>query len=109
MKTSLSVLVPVYNEQHLVYESLKRLKILDTSEHLERIEVIVVDDCSKDASAKVLETFREEQTREEQTREEQTREEQTREEQTREEQTREEQTREASSKIQWIFLRHEQN
>src|SRR5262245_24552793 len=79
MKTSLSVLVPVYNEQHLVYESLKRLKILDTSEHLERIEVIVVDDCSKDASAKVLEKFREEQ------------------------------TREASSKIQWIFLRHEQN
>src|SRR5215510_13591426 len=79
MKTSLSVLVPVYNEQHLVYQSLKRLKILDTSEHLERIEVIVVDDCSKDASAQVLEKFREEQ------------------------------TRDSSSKIQWIFLRHEQN
>src|SRR5262245_63863156 len=79
MKTSLSVLVPVYNEQHLVYASLKRLKILETSEHLERVEVIVVDDCSKDASPKVLEKFREEQ------------------------------TTDSSSKIQWIFLRHEQN
>src|SRR5262245_10971685 len=79
MKTSLSVLVPVYNEQHLVYASLKRLKILETSEHLERVEVIVVDDCSKDASPKVLEKFREEQ------------------------------TTDSSSKIQWIFMRHEKN
>ena len=79
MKTSLSVLVPVYNEQHLVYESLKRLKVLDTGDDLERIEIIVVDDCSTDASPKVLEKFREEQ------------------------------TRDASSKIQWIFIRHEKN
>src|SRR5215813_10261266 len=79
MKTSLSVLVPVYNEQHLVYESLKRLKILDTSDHLERVEVIVVDDCSKDASARMLEKFRDEQ------------------------------TTDSKSKIQWIFIRHEQN
>src|SRR5215831_19581077 len=79
MKTSLSILVPVYNEQHLVYESLKRLKILDTSDQLERVEVIVVDDCSKDASAKVLEKFREEQ------------------------------ITGSSSKIQWRFLRHETN
>src|SRR5690348_16013160 len=77
--TSLSVLVPVYNEQHLVYESLKRLKILDNSDHLERVEVIVVDDCSKDASASVLEKFREEH------------------------------TRDSSSKIQWVFIRHEKN
>src|SRR5262245_6674874 len=79
MKTSLSVLVPVYNEQHLVYESLHRLKILHTSDHLERIEVIVVDDCSTDDSAKVLEKFRDEQ------------------------------TRDARSKIQWVFIRHEKN
>lgn len=79
MTTSLSVLVPLYNEQHLVYESLKRLKILDTSDHLERVEVIVVDDCSKDASARMLEKFRDEQ------------------------------TTDSKSKIQWIFIRHEQN
>jgi glycosyltransferase involved in cell wall biosynthesis len=56
--TSLSVLVPVYNEQFLVAESLTRLKILETSPHLTRIEVIVVDDCSKDDTAAALERFR---------------------------------------------------
>ena len=53
--TSLSVLVPVYNEQYLVAESLRRLEVLDTSPHLDRVEVIVVDDCSKDATPEVLE------------------------------------------------------
>lgn len=61
-KTSLSVLVPVYNEQHLVYASLQRLKILESSVHLERVEVIVVDDCSTDETPRVLERFRSEQT-----------------------------------------------
>jgi glycosyltransferase involved in cell wall biosynthesis len=62
MKTSLSVLVPVYNEEHLVYTSLERLEVLETSDHLERVEVIVVDDCSTDRSADVLERFRIEHT-----------------------------------------------
>jgi glycosyltransferase involved in cell wall biosynthesis len=79
MKTSLSVLVPVYNEQHLVYTSLQRLKILDTSPHLERAEVIIVDDCSKDESARVIETFKQEQ------------------------------TGDSDSKIKWLFIRHDQN
>ena len=79
MKTSLSVLVPVYNEQHLLYTSLQRLKILDTSPHLERVEVIVVDDGSKDESPRVLEKFKKEQ------------------------------TGDPDSKIEWIFLRHERN
>jgi len=52
--TSLSVLVPVYNEQYLVVESLKRLDVLKDSEHLERIQVIVVDDCSKDGTPQIL-------------------------------------------------------
>ena len=46
--TSLSVLVPAYNEQYLVYASLERLKILAESPLLERIDVIVVDDGSTD-------------------------------------------------------------
>jgi glycosyltransferase involved in cell wall biosynthesis len=58
MSTSLSVLVPVYNEQYLVTASLDRLKILETSPHLDRIQVIVVDDCSKDDTPRVLEQFR---------------------------------------------------
>jgi glycosyltransferase involved in cell wall biosynthesis len=51
------VLVPVYNEQHLVATSLARLEILATSPALERVEVIVVDDCSKDGTAEVLRAF----------------------------------------------------
>lgn len=51
---SLSVLVPVYNEEYLVEKSLQRLFELGRSPHLERIEVIVVNDCSTDGTAAVL-------------------------------------------------------
>ncbi len=55
--TSLTVLVPVYNEQHLVATSLARLEVLEQSPHLERIQVVVVDDSSKDRSPEVLAAF----------------------------------------------------
>jgi glycosyltransferase involved in cell wall biosynthesis len=55
--TTLSVLVPAYNEQYLVYASLERLKILAESPLLERIEVIVVDDGSTDQTPSVLREF----------------------------------------------------
>ncbi len=55
--TSLSVLVPVYNEQHLVAASLERLQVLRQSPHLERIQVVVVDDSSRDGTAEVLRAF----------------------------------------------------
>jgi len=55
--TSLSVLVPVYNEQYLVAESLGRLEVLADSPHLEKVEVIVVDDCSTDGTPDVLAAF----------------------------------------------------
>jgi glycosyltransferase involved in cell wall biosynthesis len=55
--TSLSVLVPVYDEQHLVSTSLARLEVLRRSPHLERIQVIVVDDSSRDATPEVLHAF----------------------------------------------------
>ena len=54
---SLSVLVPVYNEQHLVVSSLTRVAALADSPLLERLEIIVVDDCSTDATAQVLAGF----------------------------------------------------
>ncbi len=57
--TSLSVLVPVYNEQYLVAESLRRLDVLASSAWLERIEVVVVDDCSSDGTPEVLRQFAE--------------------------------------------------
>lgn len=58
-RTSLSVLVPVFNEQFLVGTSLARLKILGESPLLERVKVIVVDDGSSDATAQAITDFRE--------------------------------------------------
>src|SRR5262245_21157311 len=76
---SLTVLVPVYNEQHLVYRSLDRLRVLETCSCLSRVEVIVVDDCSTDDTREVLDKFRADQKNTD------------------------------GSKLTWIFLRHERN
>jgi glycosyltransferase involved in cell wall biosynthesis len=54
---SLSILVPVYNEQHLVGSSLDRLHVLETSEDIGRIQVIVVDDCSTDRTPDILSAY----------------------------------------------------
>jgi glycosyltransferase involved in cell wall biosynthesis len=55
--TSLSVLVPVFDEQHLVATSLARLEVLPGAPHLERVQVIVVDDASRDGTPEVLSAF----------------------------------------------------
>jgi len=49
----LSVLVPVYNERHLVEASLRRLLLLE-HESISNLEVIVVDDCSTDGTSEIL-------------------------------------------------------
>jgi glycosyltransferase involved in cell wall biosynthesis len=77
--TTLSVLVPAYNEQYLVYASLERLKILAESPLLERIEVIIVDDGSTDQTASVLCDFERSK------------------------------SAEPNAKTKWVFLRHEVN
>ena len=82
MATSLSVLVPVYNEQYLVAESLGRLRVLESSPHLSRLQVIVVDDCSKDGTAESLARFQDEERR---------------------------RISDAKVRIEWVFLRHEKN
>ncbi len=55
--TSLSVLVPAYNEQYLVAESLGRLEVLERSPLLDRVQIVVVDDCSRDRTDDVLREF----------------------------------------------------
>ena len=57
--TTLSVIVPVYNEQFLIESSLARLEVLGESSLLERIKVIVVDDASSDGTPEALARFRE--------------------------------------------------
>jgi glycosyltransferase involved in cell wall biosynthesis len=57
--TTLSVLVPAYNEQYLVGTSLARLRVLGESPLLETVKVIVVDDGSSDATAQAIADFRE--------------------------------------------------
>lgn len=61
MKTSLSlsIIVPVYNEQYLVETSLTRLGMLVESPSLERVRVIVVNDASTDNTAAALQRFHE--------------------------------------------------
>ena len=49
----LSVLVPVYNERHVVEASLRRVLALDNP-LIDSLEVIVVDDCSTDGSWEIL-------------------------------------------------------
>ena len=56
--TTLSVIVPVYNEAYLVGASLSRLSVLGESPRLESVKVIVVDDGSSDGTADAIERFR---------------------------------------------------
>lgn len=52
-KLALSVLVPVFNERHLVAASLARVLAFE-SPHVSQLEVIAVDDCSTDGSWETL-------------------------------------------------------
>lgn len=58
-RTSLSILVPAYNEQYLIASSLRRLEVLGESNLLDQIQVIVVDDCSRDQTPDAIAAFRE--------------------------------------------------
>jgi glycosyltransferase involved in cell wall biosynthesis len=78
--TTLSVIVPAYNEQYLIGESLSRLLVLGESPLLQQVKVIVVDDGSTDGTAKAIEQFRAHV-----------------------------ESRAAEPKFSWIWLRHEKN
>jgi len=55
--TTLTVIVPCYNEQYLVATNLARLTILGKSALLNSVKVIVVDDGSRDGTDKVIAQF----------------------------------------------------
>src|SRR6202051_4671276 len=57
--TTLSVLVPVYNEEHLVAASLERLMCLADSPFLDRVQIIVVNDGSSDRTSEAIAEFKE--------------------------------------------------
>jgi len=56
-ETTLSILVPVHNEQYLVEASLARLAVLGASPLLRRVKVVVVDDHSTDDTPAALARF----------------------------------------------------
>ena len=55
--TTLSIIVPAYNEQYLIEASLNGLAVLDESPRLEQIKVIVVNDSSTDGTAEAIRRF----------------------------------------------------
>src|SRR6202051_514508 len=57
--TTLSVLVPVYNEEYLVAASLERLICLADSSFLDRVQIIVVNDGSSDRTWEAISQFKE--------------------------------------------------
>src|SRR6202165_5974692 len=57
--TTLSVLVPVYNEEYLVAASLERLTCLADSPFLDRVQIIVVNDGSSDRTWEAISQFKE--------------------------------------------------
>jgi glycosyltransferase involved in cell wall biosynthesis/phospholipid N-methyltransferase len=56
MSATLSILIPLYNEEEFIVELLNRVVAAPLPENLDR-EIIVVDDCSTDDSAELAEAF----------------------------------------------------
>jgi len=52
---SLSVIVPVYNEEYLLEESLNRLFVITDSPYISKVQVVVVDDASNDGTVIIIE------------------------------------------------------
>jgi glycosyltransferase involved in cell wall biosynthesis/phospholipid N-methyltransferase len=77
--TTLSVLVPVYNEEYLVAASLERLMCLADSPLLDRVQIIVVNDGSSDRTWEAISQFKEFL------------------------------ASEPSGKLRWLFIQHEKN
>ena len=53
----LSIIIPVYNEADVITTTLDRLRDTPMPEFVESMEVIIVDDCSTDGSAELIEDY----------------------------------------------------
>lgn len=57
-KFSISIIIPVYNEERFLMKMLSKLDEITLPECINRSEVIVVDDCSSDNSAEIARQFK---------------------------------------------------
>ena len=55
---NLSIIIPVYNEADVITQTLGRLKETPMPQFVEKTEIIIVDDCSGDGSAKLAEDYK---------------------------------------------------
>ncbi len=54
---NLSIVIPLYNEEQLVISVLEELRVVKYPDFIERVEIIVVDDCSTDKSHEVVNAY----------------------------------------------------
>lgn len=54
---NVSIIIPLYNEEHLIVSVLQELERVNYPAFMQKVEVVVVDDCSKDKSAAVVEAY----------------------------------------------------
>lgn len=51
---NLSIIIPLYNEEKLIIAVLQELERVAYPEYVDKVEVVIVDDCSKDKSAETV-------------------------------------------------------
>ncbi|MFC4815510.1 glycosyltransferase family 2 protein [Flavobacterium sp. GCM10023249] len=61
MTTVLSIIIPVYNEEKTILKILEKIELVDLGQAIEK-EIIVVNDCSSDASDSLLRNYLQENT-----------------------------------------------
>ncbi|MFC7773811.1 glycosyltransferase family 2 protein [Flavobacterium sp. GCM10027622] len=61
MTTVLSIIIPVYNEERTILKILEKIELVDLGQAIEK-EIIVVNDCSSDASDSLLRNYLQENT-----------------------------------------------